>query len=460
MTIEANPLGVACNLSCPYCYQTSMRTAGNVSVKPDISRMKAALERAGGQFSVFGGEPLLTPLPVLEELFAFGYSRFGQNGIQTNGSLITAQYIELFRRYRVHVGMSMDGPADLNDSRWAGSLERTREATRASTEALQRLCEAGNVPSLIVTLYRGNAGTPDLLLRLIDWFQDLEELGVRSVRLHLLEVDSESVRRTMSLTDAENLAALTALYEFQGQTKIRFDLFSEMAKLLMGDDEGATCVWNACDPYTTVAVQGVNGQGEQSNCGRTNKDGVDWRKAGQAGFERQIALWRSPQNDLGCQGCRFFFACKGQCPGTAVDGDWRNRTEHCAVWKGMFARIEKDLLVLGRTPLTVQKNVLTQVERILIHWWERGRNVSVASALRSVRTGQPLSGQDVQQHGDHWDAPDGHRHTDGPNVVHGDAGVTEYHGDSDMKETEHASTPRTHRLQLVGRLGRGTLSSS
>jgi len=80
-------------------------------------------------------------------------------------------------------------------------------------------------------------------------------------------------------------------------------------------------------------VQGVEGDGRSSNCGRTNKDGVDFPKAEFAGYERYLALAKTPYAYGGCSGCRFFIFCKGQCPGTAIDGDWRNRTEHCSVWQ-------------------------------------------------------------------------------------------------------------------------------
>ena len=82
--------------------------------------MKAALERAGSHFTIFGGEPLLVPEHVLEELWAFGLERFGTNGIQTNGTLINDRHIALFKKYKVYVGISVDGPDDLNDVRWAG----------------------------------------------------------------------------------------------------------------------------------------------------------------------------------------------------------------------------------------------------------------------------------------------------------------------------------------------------
>lgn len=407
-----------------------MRDAGNISSGYNFEKMVEGLEREGGAFTVFGGEALLTPLSVLEEIFKYGFSKFGHNAVQSNGALITPAHIDLFKQYNVHVGLSLDGPNDMNDSRWAGSLEKTRATTHDSFEGLRLLLEAGLVPSIIVTLYRGNAVGVELH-RLIQWFKILESQGIRSIRLHLLEVENDDVRRDMALTTEENIAALLMLYKFQQTTQIQFDLFQEMKRLLMGDDQNVTCIWNACDPYTTSAVRGINGQGESSNCGRTNKEGVDWQKANQEGHERQVALYNTPQAQLGCQDCRFFFACKGQCPGTAEQGDWRNRSEHCAIWMALFEKIERDLIYEGFVPLSCDMDLRLKVDQVMLKYWEQGQNISVVDALSYAQTGRIPIVQVHQQHGDHWDAPDGYQHTDGVNIVHGDSGTTVMHGDSD-----------------------------
>src|SRR5687767_16009133 len=116
-----------------------------------------------------------------------------------------------------------------------------------------------------------------------------------------------------------------------------------MFKLLQDEKASVTCVWNACDPYTTSAVRGVDGDGSLTNCGRTFKDGIPYRKASTVGRERQLVLHNTPQELGGCKGCRFFFACKGYCPGTALGGDWRKRTEHCRVLYSLFERFEEEI---------------------------------------------------------------------------------------------------------------------
>ncbi len=380
MGIELRPLGVACNLACHYCYQNPQRDAGNQRMTYDLDKMKAEALRIGGSFTLFGGEPLLMRFEDLENLFAWGLQTFGGSSIQTNGVLIEDRHIDLFRRCKVSVGVSIDGPGDLNDARWRGSLEKTRQSTARVESAIERLCREYEPPGLIVTLHKGNA-TADKLPMMADWMRRLHSLGIRSLRLHLLEVDHASVRDTLALTARENVQALLAFAELQNSLPgMYFDLFDEMEALLEGRDQKVGCTWRACDPYTTEAVQGIEGNGQSSNCGRTNKEGVGFTKARVAGYERYLALYRTPQAENGCQGCRFFLMCKGQCPGTSIGGDWRNRTEHCEEWKQLFRTIERRMISAGKVPLTLQP-LRFDLERRHIQAWERGENPSISRTL-------------------------------------------------------------------------------
>jgi uncharacterized protein len=379
--VELRPLGVRCNIQCQYCYQNPQRDAGNFTDKYDIDLMKAAIVADGGGFALFGGEPLLVPERDLEDLWSWGFGRYGHNAMQTNGTLLNDNHIRMFKQYNVTVGISLDGPGELNDVRWHGTLEKTREATAKSEQAIRRLCQEGKPPGLIITLHRGNASA-EKLPQLLAWTRELEAIGVQSVRLHLLESESALIRARYALSTAENVTALLEFLELQKRmTKLSFDLFSEMRRLLVGDDQGTSCVWNACDPYTTQAVRGVEGQGQRSNCGRTNKDGIDFGKADTPGFERYIALYQTPQDAGGCSGCRFFLMCKGQCPGTAIDGDWRNRTEHCEVWKAVYTRLEAEMLAEGKQPLSLSSR-REQVERGLLDGWSHGRMTHMDDGIR------------------------------------------------------------------------------
>lgn len=429
MSIEVRPLGVRCNLSCIYCYQNPMRDAGNFGPPYDMEKMKKALLAEGGPFALFGGEALLVPKKDLEELWAFGLEKFGHNGIQTNGSLIDDDHIALFKKYRVHVGFSIDGPDELNDARWAGSLEKTREATKRSIQNLRRVLQEGISASVIITLHRLNAGSIERLERLIEWIKEIHSWGVRAIRLHNLELDGDLTKKKLALTTEENIFAFDYLMRLKDEVPtLEVDVFDDIYRMLKEVDDGrATCTWRACDPYTTRAVRGVEGNGQRSNCGRTNKEGIDFFKADEEGFERYYSLYYTPQAYGGCEGCRFFIYCKGQCPGTAIDGDWRNKSSDCGLWKHLFEVMESRVLREGIVPLTLSP-LRPLVEQVILEGWKKGQNLSVGQALRIVaqRTGQTLGGPQAQgaapslavgpaadpEHGDHWDYTDKGQHMD------------------------------------------------
>lgn len=385
MPIEVRPLGVKCNISCHYCYQSNLREAGVGSSEYDLDKIRDTLIEKNLPFTIFGGEPLLIPKKDLDKLFSLGFERFGSNAIQTNGALIDDDHIGLFKKYRVSVGISVDGPGECNRARWAGSDKRTAQITERTAAAIERLLQAGISPGIITTLHRDNASS-EMLPQLLDWFIGLDRMGVTSARIHVLEVDSAPVGRDLALSTEENIKALLALdsLERDSLVKLKFDLFTEIEALLNLADNKVSCIWRACDPYTTPAVQGVEGHGQSSNCGRTNKIGVDFAKASNRGFERYIALYYTPFAFGGCNGCRFFLICKGQCPGTGIDGDWRNRSDQCETWLGVFEHVERRMLANNATPLSLSPQ-RALMETIQLQAWASGSNPTLAQIAKTTR---------------------------------------------------------------------------
>ena len=339
MTVEIRPLGDRCNLRCQYCYENPLRDYNLPKGKPDWEVIKKRLKQHNTNFTVFGGEPLLVPIKELEEIWKFGKENWKRNGIQTNGSLITPKHIVLFRRYSVHVGFSIDGPRSLNDARRApsGTLSATRRLTSRSNANLLRLLTEKIRCSLICTLSKMNASR-ERLPELVQWFKELEGAGLKNCRLHMMENNDAD---DLVLEDDELADTLYFLYEFSKKSKICFDLFTEMEQRLR-TGTGGTCVYQECDPCNTRAVQGVGPDGEATNCGRANKEGIDFLKSRTIENTRSYVLRVTRQEDRGCRGCPYWYACKGNCPGTGINGDWRNRTSHCAVLKRLFGYISRD----------------------------------------------------------------------------------------------------------------------
>lgn len=370
MSIEIRPVGVSCQLQCTYCYEEGMRQRQR-SHRYDREAVLASIEKLDKRdyFSLFGGECLLLPLPDLEELLSISFTRAKRSGLQTNGALITEKHIELFIKYNTHVGISLDGPEELNDSRWAGTLDATRKQTARTHWAINRLIERATeyphlIPSLIITLHAGNC-SQERFPRFLKWLHELDDMGIKYINFHTMELDHEA--DSLYLPSDELSDRLIDLWKLSSSFKnLRFSKFEEILKLLQFDDN-VVCHWKPCDPWNTAAVHGIENDGAPSHCSRTNKDGKNWLPAegdgdstrqarflghpGSQHFERQLALYVTPQEYGGCKDCEYWLMCHGQCPGEGSNNDWRMRSSYCATYKKLFAEGASRLRAAGVIPL-------------------------------------------------------------------------------------------------------------
>ena len=454
MTVEVLPVGQTCNLMCPYCYEHPLRDAGNYGPQEyDMDKMKEALAKELGSytnltsgFTIFGGEPLLMQIDDLEELIRWGNERFEKNmkpgysvvSIQTNGVLITDRHREIFKKYNVTLGISVDGPEECNDSRWAGSLERTRERTQKSMDNIAS-CVRDNISvGLIITIWRGNAAR-DRRSKFKNWIKEMHTLGVKGARLHMLEVDHNTIASEWELTTKEYLEFLMDLHRFGNNLSgWKFDMFEDSRQMLQGNDKMASCIYLSCDPYTTAAVGGVDGQGTRVNCGRADHTGVDWQKADQVGYERYLGLYNTSFEDGGCGGCRFFLMCKGNCQGTAEKGDWRHRTSNCESLMGIYEMLEGELLEQGIEPLSMAPH-RRAVEQFMLNEWDNKRNPSLSYSVAQVVNGCGQSTNIVDGHIVHHDGDVVETHGDSP---HGDSDNSQNipHGDSEHGDIAHGDS--------------------
>lgn len=383
MAVELKAYGNLCNLRCRYCYQAPQKCMETSPPSYDFQSIKQSITSINAPFVLFGGEPLLMPMDKLEALLSWGFDTFGKNAVQTNGTLLTDAHIAMFRKYRVSLSISIDGPASCNDARWAGSLEQTRAMTQKVEDWIHILCERSLPPRIISTLTRQNASAENRRL-LLDWFLELDEKGVSDIRLHLLDVKTEAAGKHLALNEAENISTLLFFAEHRTKFKhLKFDIFEDIANLLKGRDCRTSCMWNGCDPFTTLAVHGLEGNGEETNCGRVNNEGINFGKSGSVGFERPLALMDTPMESNGCRECRFFILCKGGCPGFAENGDWRNRSVYCAIWAALFRYFEEALQHQGTVPISTTETA-RQIKEALRTRWLAGTSESIEDIINRL----------------------------------------------------------------------------
>jgi len=84
--------------------------------------VKKALDYADYvEFIWHGGEPLLMGIQFYEKVVELQkrYKREGQtieNDLQTNGTLISQEWVDFFKANDFHVGVSLDGPPEVHNA--------------------------------------------------------------------------------------------------------------------------------------------------------------------------------------------------------------------------------------------------------------------------------------------------------------------------------------------------------
>jgi uncharacterized protein len=139
--LMAKPVGASCNLQCDYCYYNDKSNGGhhghhlmNDRVLEDYVKQYIRSQACTTViFSWQGGEPLLAGLDFFEKAVRFqkkyAEGKKIKNSIQTNGTLISKNWCEFFRKFDFLVGVSVDGPREIhdfyrNDTEEQGSWER------------------------------------------------------------------------------------------------------------------------------------------------------------------------------------------------------------------------------------------------------------------------------------------------------------------------------------------------
>lgn len=127
--VMTKPHGPICNLNCAYCYYVPK---AQLYPESDFRMSDEVLESFTHQyieaqqvpevtFGWQGGEPLLMGIDFFERALAYQqrYRRPGTriiNTLQTNGTLIDADWARFFKEHSFLVGLSLDGPQPMHDA--------------------------------------------------------------------------------------------------------------------------------------------------------------------------------------------------------------------------------------------------------------------------------------------------------------------------------------------------------
>jgi uncharacterized protein len=190
-----------CNLDCKYCYLPDRDSKARISsdiVRAAIS--KALRFNAGTPLPVVwhAGEPTAFPISLYEELFDVIESVRGKDdqifyAIQTNATLLTADWCDFFKRRNVRVGVSIDGPQSLNDKY---RVTRSGGSSFAKSIAGIKLLHEAGIPFHVITvLTKESLGMADEL------FDFYVSHGIERVGFNIEEIEGNNKSSTLDYGD-------------------------------------------------------------------------------------------------------------------------------------------------------------------------------------------------------------------------------------------------------------------
>lgn len=197
------PVGPSCNLACRYCYYPQRDTPPG---KMDDETLEAfirqyiAAQPPGVREINFvwqGGEPLMAGIGFYKRAQALQqrYAPPGitvSNSLQTNATLVTDAWCQLFRQHGFIIGVSLDGDAPLQDSHRPD--KRGNGSYHDALRGVRLLQQHGVDFNVLVVVHNGVAE------RAGDIYDHLVGLGARLLQFQPLMAEGDAVHQGYQLS--------------------------------------------------------------------------------------------------------------------------------------------------------------------------------------------------------------------------------------------------------------------
>ncbi len=350
------PAGSSCNMDCTYCYylDKAIQYGGKNAVMDDdlleiyVRQYIEANEVDTVQFNWHGGEPLLLGKEFyrkalsLQKKYADG--KRIENTIQTNGTLVDKEWCELFVSGHFLVGISLDGPQDIHDA-----FRKSRSGNPSFSkvmEAISMFRSAGvefNTLSVVSSLCEKRGG------EIYRFFRD----KVKSRYMQFLPavehvVDRPDFHRPV-IVSPETEGAYPAPWSVSsaGYGKFLCDVFDEWVIRDVGHTyvqmfDATLAQWCGVQPGVCSMCETcgdalvVERNGDVYSCdhfvypeyllGNIRENTLEEIYASRRRLEFGLAKRNTLPSE--CLKCRFYFACRGECPkhrfATGEDGGRKN----------------------------------------------------------------------------------------------------------------------------------------
>jgi uncharacterized protein len=317
-----------CNLNCSYCYvyhgaDQTYRSRPPLFSEALAHRLASQLKqycstRPGLRMGIcfHGGEPLLLGMERFRDMADLFRDQLGPSlarlSVQTNGVLVDAKWAQLFRDLDLTVGVSLDGPAEVNDRLRVDHGGRGSHARIVA--GIRHLLGAGVEMAVLCVVQPGASGA--------EAYRHIRSLGVKSLDFLLPDVTHDGFAGSyghLGPTPAADflIPALDAwMAEDNPAIKVRF--FGDMFRLILGGKPSTDAFGGNAMPYVVIETDGsIQANDPLRVCEESTADtglNILTHTLEDLGNGRREALdfirGAVPRPDA-CVGCREFDTCGG-----------------------------------------------------------------------------------------------------------------------------------------------------
>lgn len=362
-----------CNLACPYCYfffagddtfKIHPATILGDTVDGLIKFVQDAIDNSGIErvsIGFHGGEPLLLKKAAFDGMCTRLDNALGQRCqlnflLQTNAVLVDQEWVELFARHRIQVGVSFDGPEEVHNlTRITKKGRGTYAETRRGWELLNAAGKAGRMPRPGVLCVASATQSARQAYR-----HFVDDLATTNINFLMPDVNHDSPEATPEFVKAigDYMIEVCHAWLTDGARRgvsIRF--IKEVLGPLLDDE---LCRVSATGKYDPFVLLTVSSNGDIAPDDVIRPLAARFRETGlQVGRNRFSELAASSQwQELAraqrrlpdqCQSCLWRSVCRGGGPQNRFSAarGFDNPSVYCAALKRIYAYLAHNLVEGG-----------------------------------------------------------------------------------------------------------------
>lgn len=330
-TMMIKPASALCNMRCKYCFYSDVsehRELKNNGIMEEntvdnlLKRVFEYLENSSEISFVFqGGEPTLAGISYFQ-YFVENVNKLNVNGhaihysIQTNGYLIDEEFCGFLKQNNFLVGISLDGPKEINDcNRIDSNMEGTYDCISHTIELFDKYKIDYNILSVI---------TKQMVKKAQSLFDYYLKSNIQYVQLipclKSLDYEGEKEIKKHDLTPEEYARFLKELFElwyksYKNNHYISIRQFDNLIFMLRGEASEQCGLDGRCNLQCVVESDGsiypcdfyVLDQFRQGNVHHNSIEEILWSDGSKSFLDYKV-----PESKL-CKSCKVYPLCAGGC---------------------------------------------------------------------------------------------------------------------------------------------------